>query len=394
MNALRSTWLVAEREATERAKSRAYLVSTALTLLIIGALIAMVVLTDPGPTTYQVGIAGDSPAALSGALQATATAGDALVDVVGFDSPEAARDAVLEGTVDAAVIGGAVIVVRAVGASGVEPIVEAALRQARLLDALVAAGVDPAALIDDGQITVEGTAPPDDDGDEAVAMVSIVLLFLVITTYGQWVLLGVLEEKSTRVVEQLVSSTSVRSLLAGKVLGIGLLGFAQLAVLLIVGIGAGSIFGVFELPSSTYTTAAWSVLWFLLGFAFYAVLYAAAGSLVTRTEDAQTAATPVVLVGVAAYLGTFSLVLTSEPDSWVTRLVSLLPPVAPIAFPARVAAGGVPLWESLLGIAITVAAVVAVVRIAARIYAGALLSQGSRIKVRQAWKASGELVGR
>jgi ABC-type Na+ efflux pump permease subunit len=66
-------------------------------------------------------------------------------------------------------------------------------------------------------------------------------------------------------------------------------------------------------------------------------------SLVSRSEDAQTAAMPVALVSVAAYLGTFGLM--SEPDSMVARLVSLLPPVAPIAYPARIAAGGVPWWE-------------------------------------------------
>ena len=394
MNGLRSTWMVAMREATERARSRAYLVSTAFTLLIVGVLIGIVVLTDQGPASYQVGLVGNVPSALPGTISAAATAGDALVSVTGYPDEAAARAAIEDGTIDGAVIGDDTVVVRVMGRSPVEPILESALRQARFLQALTDAGIDPARLVDNGTISVESTAPPDNSSDEAVAMISIVLLFLVITTYGQWVLLGVLEEKSTRVVEQLVSSTSVRSLLAGKVIGIGLLGFAQLALLIVVGLGAGSAFDLFVLPTSTYATAAWAVVWFVLGFAFYAVLYAAAGSLVSRSEDAQTAAMPVALFGVAAYLVAMFVVLPTEVDPGVARIVSMLPPVAPIAFPARIAAGGVPLWESLLGAAITLATVVFVVRLAARIYAGALLAQGSRIKLRQAWKASGELAGR
>ena len=394
MRSFRSIWLVALRESTERARSRSYIVSTVLTLVIVGVLVGVMVLTSRQTPAYDVGVTGANPPSLPATIAATAIATDSLVSVIEYPDEASVRSAVDDGTIDAAVIDDDVIVVRQSGASGVEPIIEAALRQARFFTALTEAGIDPATLIDNGAIAIEATEPPDDDGDEAVAVVAIVLLFLVITTYGQWVLLGVLEEKSTRVVEQLVSSTSVRSLLAGKVIGVGLLGFAQLAVLIAAGVAVGSVFDAFDLPSSTYATAAWAVVWFVLGFAFYAVMYAAAGSLVSRSEDAQTAATPVALLGVAAYLVTFSLVLAAEPDSVVARIVSMLPPVAPIAFPARIAAGAVPLWEILLAVVVTLAAVVGVVRVAARIYSGALLAQGSRIKLRQAWRASRELAGR
>ncbi len=393
MSALRSTMLVAIRDATERARSRAFLVSTVVTVLLVGAVIAVSMLQGGGPASYEVALVGDNPPALASSIDAVATAADVLIATTTYPDTASAQAAVDDGAVDAAVIGDDTIIVRELGSSQIEPLLDAALRQARFLAKIEAAGLDPADLIDDSAIHVRSTAPPSQNEGEGVAWVAVVLLFLVITTYGQWVLLGVLEEKSTRVVEQLVSSTSVRSLLAGKVLGIGVLGFAQLLILILAGIGAGVVLGTFELPSSTYATAAWSVLWFLLGFAFYAVLYAAAGSLVTRTEDAQTAATPVALFGVAGYLATFILVIPN-PESTLSRIVSLLPPVAPIAFPARIAAGAAPVWEIVLGVVITLLAVIGVVRIAARIYAGALLAAGSRVKIRQAWKAAGELAGR
>ncbi len=394
MSGWRSTLLVAWREATERARSRAYIASTVLTLVIVGVVMAISVLSAESTPHYTVGVVGRPVPGLDEALAQSAAGVGAELTVTAPPDTAAAREAVESGDADAVIVDQSTVLVRAAGGSGAEAIAAAALSRARLGVVLEDHGVDPAELAAAGMVDVEAIEPPDGDEDEAVAMTAVVLLFLVITTYGQWVVLGVLEEKTTRVVEQVVSATGVRSLLAGKVIGIGALGLAQLVLMVGVGVGAGLALDLFSLPESTAATALWSLLWFVLGFAFYAVLYAAAASLVSRSEDAQTAAMPVALVGVAAYLGTFALVAGAEADSMVLRLVSLLPPVAPIAFPARIASGAVPLWEILLGVAITTAAVVAVVRISARIYAGALLAQGGRIGLRRAWRAAGELAGR
>lgn len=390
----RSTLLVAGREATERARSRAYIASTVLTLVILGVVMGISVLTADSTPHYTVGVVGRPIPGLDEALAQSAAGAGAELTITTPADTAAARDAVDSGEVGAVIVDDRTVLVRTSSGAGAETIASAALARARLGVVLEEHGVDPAELASAGSIDVESIEPPDGDEDAAVAMIAVVLLFLVITTYGQWVVLGVLEEKTTRVVEQVVSATGVRSLLAGKVIGIGTLGLAQLVLMVAAGVGAGAALDLFSLPESTASTAVWSLLWFVLGFAFYAVLYAAAASLVSRSEDAQTAAMPVALVGVAAYLGTFALVAGAEADSMLFRLVSLLPPVAPIAFPARIAAGGVPVWEILLGVAITTAAVVVVVRIAARIYAGALLAQGGRIGLRRAWRAAGELTGR
>lgn len=389
------TMLVARREATERAKSKAFLASTILTIFMVGFVIALIVLTDDGPPQYAVGLVGDTPAALTESATAAAVSSGALLDVLRLDDAEAAADALDAGDVDAVVLDAGTILLTDDAPGQLESILDIALRQARFLDALSASGLGPDAIDDllgvgEGvEIVREG--PDDDRGNEGVAFASIVLLFVVITTYGQWVLMGVLEEKSTRVVELVVSSTSVRSLLAGKVIGIGLLGVGQLVILVGLALFAGGVLDLFELPGGTAGTAIWSLVWFVLGFAFYAVLYAAAGSLVSRTEDAQAAAMPIALVGVAGYLLTFAVVMP-DPDSTASTVLSLLPPIAPIAYPARVATSGVPMWELAVAVAIMVIAVVAVVRLAARVYAGALLAAGGRVKLRDAWRAAGELV--
>jgi ABC-2 type transport system permease protein len=381
-----ATWLVAVREAKERARSKAFLASTAVTLLLLAGVVAVVALTDSGPPTYRVAFVGDTPEGLDAAVSGAAVAADALVEQVDAGGREAVADALENGDLDAAVLDDTTILFGAERPGQLETVLEIALRQARLVERLEAAGIDTAT-------TAELFAPDGGISDEGIAFAAIILLFIVITTYGQWVLMGVLEEKSTRVVELVVSATSVRSLLAGKVLGIGFLGLAQLVVIVTIAITAGTALDLYELPGSTAATASWAIVWFVLGFAFYAVLNAAAGSLVSRTEDAQAAATPIALVAVASYLLSFTVIMPN-PDSLATRILSWLPPIAPIAFPARIAITGVPLWEILVGVAIMVAAVLGVMRLSARIYAGALLASGGRVKLADAWRAAGELTAR
>ena len=335
MSGLRSTWLVARREAKERAKSKAFLASTAVTVLLLGAVVAVVALTDSGPPEYEVAIIGDSPIGLDSTLRAAAIASDSLITFSGLTDRAAIADAIEDGELDGAVLDNDTILLGSSPPGGLQTLLEIGLRQSRFIDRLEAAGLDQETIAsmlgpDSGISVVTAGDEHEEETSEGIAFATVVLLFLVITTYGQWVLMGVLEEKSTRVVELVVSSTSVRSLLAGKVIGIGVLGLAQLVVLIGIAVSAGSIFDLFELPGGTAATAAWSIAWFILGFAFYAVLNAAAGSLVSRTEDAQAAATPIALVAVASYLLTFTVILPN-PDGTMAMVLSLLPPIAPIA---------------------------------------------------------------
>jgi len=395
MNGLRATWLIARREATERARSKAFLASTIVTVLLLGAVVTVVVITDTGPPSYNIALVGESPTGLTAALNAAAVASDALIDFSDLADPDAIADAIDVGEIDGAIVDADTILLGDSSTGGLQRILEAGLGQSLLVERLESTGLDPALLasILEPNTNVRIVAPETEENGEGVAFAAVVLLFLVITTYGQWVLMGVLEEKSTKVVELIVSSTSVRSLLAGKVIGIGMLGFAQLVFLVGLALGAGSLLDLYELPTGTVATAAWSLVWFMLGFAFYAVLNAAAGSLVSRTEDAQAAATPIALVAVASYLLTFTVILPN-PEGTTAKILTLLPPIAPIAFPARIGFTGVPLWEILLGITIMIVAVVGVVRIAARVYAGALLASGGRVRIRDAWRSAGELTAR
>jgi ABC-2 type transport system permease protein len=122
--------------------------------------------------------------------------------------------------------------------------------------------------------------------------IGVVLLFMAIAFYCGFVLVGVVEEKSSRVVEVLLSRVRPTELLAGKIAGIGLVGLAQFAITVVVGLIALSVSHNDVLPDTTGGTLASIVIWFVLGYAFYSVLYATAGSLVSRQEETKTISLP------------------------------------------------------------------------------------------------------
>ena len=146
---------------------------------------------------------------------------------------------------------------------------------------------------------VAGRSP----NDEAAAIVMTVLLLMAITTYGNLVLTGVVEEKASRVVEVLLARMPARTLLAGKVAGIGLLGFAQFAVTGVAALVATMVVDAVDVPAVRGGVLAWVVGWFVLGYALYAMVYGALGSLASRTEDAQSVAGPVIYVLLGGLLG-------------------------------------------------------------------------------------------
>ena len=216
-----------------------------------------------------------------------------------------------------------------------------------------------------------------------VAYISVLLLFMAIAVYGGYVLTGVVEEKSTRVVEVLLSRVPPASLLSGKITGIGLAGLAQFlaiaaaaAVTLLLTRPAG-------LPPGTVTAIPMLVLWFVLGFAFYSTLYGSLGSLASRSEDAQAAAGPVIGLVAGTYVLAI-MAMTNPTAGWVT-IVSMLPPTAPIIMPLRAALVSVPPWQIAAAVILQLAAIYLLLRAGARLYRNAVLHTGARLRLRQAW---------
>ncbi|HLF41199.1 MAG TPA: ABC transporter permease, partial [Acidimicrobiia bacterium] len=127
---------------------------------------------------------------------------------------------------------------------------------------------------------------------------------------------------------------------------------------------------------------AWVVVWFVLGYALYAVVYGALGSLASRAEDAQSVAGPVIAVLIAGYFA--SMAAVGRPDSGFAQLLSFVPATAPLAMPPRIAMGATAWWEPLVAATLTLGAIVGLVRFGGRVYAGAILRAGPTVKLRDA----------
>jgi ABC-2 type transport system permease protein len=219
-----------------------------------------------------------------------------------------------------------------------------------------------------------------------VAYVGSLLLFMSLAVYGQWVLGGVVEEKHNRVVELVLATTRPRHLLAGKVIGIGLLGLAQLAA--VAGLGAVLIVaGVYDAPASLGGSLALVIPWFVLGFALYAVGYAAAGALASRQQNAETAGQPVTYTILAAYFAGY-IAVSADMNGLAANILTVFPLTAPLVLPARSALVGVPLWEHALAVLLVLATIWAIVRFAGRVYGQGLLHSGARLDPRVAWRLS------
>ena len=213
------------------------------------------------------------------------------------------------------------------------------------------------------------------------------LLYMSIFLYGQNVLRGVMEEKQTRVAEVVVSSVRATTLLAGKVLGVGAVGVTQL-VLWLAGSwaiiqGRAPIMARLGLPNAPFSLPSISpamilllVLYFLLGYCFYAALFAAVGAMVNSEQEAQLVQLPVALLLISTAVCIQPILLA--PESRLAHLMSLIPFSAPVAVPLRLTLTTVPPREIALSLAILAVACYVAVWVAARIYRVGLLMYGKR----------------
>jgi ABC-2 type transport system permease protein len=216
--------------------------------------------------------------------------------------------------------------------------------------------------------------------------VGMLLLFMALVVYGQSVASSVAEEKSSRVIELLLTTLAPRRLLAGKVVGVGALGVAQLAVVCAAGLITTEVAGGEGLPPSAPETIALIVGWFILGFGFYSVAYAALGALVSRQEDLEATTAPVNVLLVGAYWG--SMVAMANPDGTWAQIAAFIPPLAPMVVPTRVVLGDMGAIALIAAVAVELIATLALIRVAAGIYERSVLRIGAPISLRSALGAA------
>ena len=380
-------WLVARRELTERARSRAFQIGTAIQLVAIVVVLVIASVTGGGDDTKTVALVGPASQPYAQALRAAGPALDASVKTRAYPDRAAAAKAVEDGDADAAVIDGAEVLVEDDPSDTLAAAIEATRRQLALRDALDRAGVPPAQLqaaLDPAPLPVRVLEPENENRSarQGIAFIAVLLLYLAIFTYGLWVAGGIVEEKASRVIEVVLSAIRPRELLFGKIVGLGLLGLAQFALVLAVGVVGASLLGSVDLPHVTVGWVAIVALWFLLGYALYATLYAVAGALVSRQEDLQSSTGALNMVVIGSYI--LSFVALQDPDGTLMTVVSFLPPSAPMGMPARWLVSDVPLWQLLVSVALTLAATALTLRLATVVYSRAALRIGPKLSLRGA----------
>lgn len=404
MTGLGALWQVALREITERARSKAYLVTTALTVLIVLALIVLPDLFGGGTSESTVGSVGEGNDAIVSTAVDLGNANDEpeeppsiAIEIVEFDDLESATVALEEGEVDAVLVDGEEVIVETVGGFGGSSFIAGLQRAAGTvqIQAVIAEEGQQAADIieiltsDPLEVSTLGDAEAEDgDSRTAVAYFGLLLLYLAVLLYGTWILTGVTEEKSNRVVEVLLSSIKPWQILGGKILGIGTLAIVQLMTTIAAAVVALRVTGAYDLPPIELASVLNLLLWFVIGFLIFAVLFGAAGSLVSRSEDANTIAMPMSMSAVVGFF--VSITALNDPDGPVAVVSTFIPLTAPFVVPVRTALEAIPAWQYIAALVICLAAIVVLTFVAGRIYAGGLLRYGGRVGVREAWRSAAE----
>jgi len=219
-----------------------------------------------------------------------------------------------------------------------------------------------------------------------------IILYTAILLYGINVMSSVLEEKTTRIVEVLVSSLRPFQLLLGKVLGVGAVSIFQFLIWGVAGrlllarrapLAAGDAGAdeLFQVPHVTGATFAVFMAYFLGGFFLYSAMFAAVGAMSSTEQEARQAQQPVAWMLVLSFISMFAML--NDPGSTLAVTLSLVPFSSPVAMPVRWAAGNLPASELALSLAILVAAIVAVTWVAARIYRVGILMTGKRPNLKE-----------
>jgi ABC-2 type transport system permease protein len=370
--------LVAAREASTRLRDKNFIIGSIVIVVLLLGMMAFQVAAGSGSDEARIGVAGET-----GALEsALTTQGDVLgvdVTVVPLEDDAAARAAVEDEEVDGALLGGGTDRPELLlpGSDGrLEALVAGAVTDASVAEQLAQAGVQ----ITVPQLTVTPLEQDASDGQATiVALVGVALLYGLLILFAQFVAQGVVEEKSSRVVELLLATMKPWQLLAGKVLGLGLLGLGQILLVAVLGVAGALTFDLVDVPGDLIGTVLTVVAWFVLGYAFYASLFAAAASLVSRQEDLGSVVTPTSMLLVVSFIISFQA--ASDPGGALATVTSFVPGMSPTVMPVRMAAGEVPTWQVALSVLLMLVAIAVILRIGGRVYAGALL-RTTKVKLR------------
>ena len=387
---LGDTGIVAGREIRERVRGRVFRVVTLILFAVVAAAVIIPTIHTGTASRLQVGVVAGSPTFDNELLKLASTVGVAA-EVVRESDPGDARAALNSGHLDMVVDGsGTVLVENPIADSDTS----AAARYVRAVSTAlgVRQAFDRAGLTPEQAGTVAGASPwpvhsvhPSKGATttaEATALLGIILIFIILNQYLSWILMGVMEEKASRVIEVLLATVRPGQLLAGKVVGIGAAALVQAVSLVVFALVLAKVVGANLVHGTAPVVVGAILVWLVLGYAFYSWVYAAAGSLAERQDQVQSLVLPLSVPLIFGYI--VSLIgVSSGNASLLVKVLAYLPPTAPFAMPTLVGFGEVTWWQFLFSVVVSIVCTLLVARGAARIYRTAVLRTGGRVRLRE-----------
>lgn len=382
--------LVVGREVRERVRGRVFRVVTLILFVAVAAAVVIPTIHSGTAKSHRVGVVSGS-VSLDAELGALATRVGLSVELVKQPDLAAARAALSAGRLDLVVDSSAeaILVSNPISASD-------SSAQARYVEAVATTlGAQRAfarAGLSTQQATIVAQAKPlpvqslhpakaSRTSAESTSLIGVILIFIVLTQYLTWTLMGVMEEKASRVVEVLLATLRPIQLLAGKVIGIGAVALLQAGVLVAFALALGAAVGSTLVQGAAPLVVVSVLVWLVLGYAFYSWLYAAAGSMAERQDQVQSMALPLSAPLILGYIVSLVGASSGEP-SLLIKILAYLPPTAPFAMPTLVGFGRAAWWQFLLSVLLSLACTLGVAVVASRVYRTAVLRTGGRVRLR------------
>jgi ABC-2 type transport system permease protein len=389
--------LVAGREVREGLRSKGFIIMLAISVVAIAGLVAIFHFAGrSSESSVDVVVVGGPASIELDRLDAIGEAIGTRIDVDSVADDDSARAAVADGSADLALLsdGAAILIDEPIDAdddSEVAAIVNVLRADIALNQGLAETGLSADEIA--GALTheppeVRSIEQPEDDSSSSrvgVAIALNIVLFLLMQTYGGWVVSGVTREKASRVVEVLLATVTTRQLMFGKIIGIGVVAMLHAAALVTTALVTAAVVGIDVPDGFRAGDILVGAVWFLLGYSLYCCAFAAAGSLCSRAEDAQGAVLPIMLPLLAGYIIAFSAFDGATPLLW---FLAFFPPTAVMCMPVLYAIGEASVWMVLLSMALTVVAAYLMARLAAAIYSRSILKTGKRVGWREALRSS------
>ncbi|WP_277678502.1 ABC transporter permease [Gracilibacillus dipsosauri] len=410
-------WIVFSHTFMSKIKAKSFIITTALFLafiIIMSNIQSIMDIFDQEEAVDQVAVVTEIDSfyeALDNSLQTT----ESEIEIVRYnDALEKAQEQVIDGEYKAVLeiteqeqLPAAVYYTAEMSSTSIESTLNQALEQIKTEIATNKAGLDPRTIatiyepisfekepiVAEGE---EGSVKTEEElsGARGLVYVILFLLYFAVIAYGNMIATDIANEKTSRVMEILISSSSPVSQMFAKILGIGSVGLVQM--LLYLGVGyiviqqkqeelVGGFFEFFGLSETSASTFVYAIVFFLLGYFLYATLSAMLGSLVSRTEDVQQLMTPVILLIVVAFM--ISIFGLSNPSSQFVTIASYIPFFSPMAMFLRVGMLNIPFWEVGLSIAILIITIVILAIVGARVYRGGVLMYGTSTSLKDFKKA-------